>query len=207
MSLYKRIVGRLRNYYRLIVLGDKFVLDIRRWFSDNGDKTLRLDYKLAKDCIVFDVGGYEGAWAEQISAKFSCKIFVFEPVLEFANAIQAKFADNTNINVCFFGLSNKNEELTISLPGDGSRFYVTGSDGVTKATVRKFDFDLLRELGVSRIDLMKINIEAGEYDLLDLMIENKTIGLVKNLQIQFHNFVPNAIECRDIIRLVPRVVS
>lgn len=200
MNLYKKITGRLRNYYRLIVLGDRFVLDIRRWFSDNGDNTLRLGYELSKDCIVFDVGGYEGAWAEAISAKFCCNIFIFEPVPEFAAAIQARFADNTGINVCAYGLSNTNGQLTINLSGDGSSFCVTGSGGVAKATVRKFEFDLLRELGVSRIDLMKINIEGGEYDLLDLMIENKTISIVNQLQIQFHNFVPNAIERRDNIR-------
>lgn len=200
MGLYRKLIGQLRNYYRLIFLGDRFVLDIRKWFSDSGDKTLRLDYKLSKDCIVFDVGGFEGAWAEEISAKFSCKIFVFEPVPKFAAAIQAKFADNTSVNVCPYGLSNKSKELTIGLSGDGSSFYAIGSSGVAKATVRRFDDDLLKELGVSRIDVMKINIEGGEYDLLDLMIENKTISLVKNLQIQFHNFVPNAIDRRDNIR-------
>lgn len=200
MGLYRKIAGRLRNYYRLIFLGDRFVLDIRRWFSDNGDNTLRLDYELSKDCIVFDVGGYEGAWAEEISARFCCKIFVFEPVPEFAAAIQARFADNPRINVCPYGLSNKSGELTISLSGDGSSFYTAGSSRVAKAAVRKFEFGLLRELGVSRIDLMKINIEGGEYDLLDLMIENKTISVVKHLQIQFHNFVPDAIERRNDIR-------
>jgi len=200
MGLYKKITGKLRNYYRLIAFGDRFVLDIRRWFSDKGDKSLRLDYELSKGSTVFDVGGYEGAWADEIFAKFCCRIFVFEPVPEFAAAIQARFAGNTSINVCPYGLSNRNGELTISLSGDGSSFYVAGSSAVAKATVRKFELDLLEELGVGRIDLMKINIEGGEYDLLDLMIENKTICLVKNLQIQFHNFVPNAIERRDNIR-------
>lgn len=200
MGLYKKIAGKLRNYYRLIFMGDRFVLDIRRWFSDHGDQTLRLDYELSNDCIVFDVGGYEGAWAEDVSAKFSCKIFIFEPVPAYAAAIQAKFSDNTSISVCPYGLSNQEAELTIGLSGDGSSFYVTGSSGVAKARVRKFDFDLLKELGVSHIDLMKINIEGGEYDLLDLMIENRTISVVRHLQIQFHNFVPNAIERRANIR-------
>ncbi len=200
VGLIRKIVGKLRNYFRLIFLGDKFVLDIKRWFSDNGDKTLRLDYDLSRDSVVFDVGGYEGAWAQDISARFSCKVFVFEPVPAFAVAIQDKFADNTNISVCSFGLSNKNGELAISLSGDGSSFYATGSSAVAKTRVRKFDWNLLEELGVGRIDLMKINIEGSEYDLLDLMIENETISVVSNLQIQFHNFVPNAIARRDNIR-------
>lgn len=200
MSLYSKIIFWLRNCSRFILLGDRFVLDIRRWFTDHGDTTLRLNYVLSRDSIVFDVGGYQGAWAEEIFAKFSCRIFVFEPVSEFVAAIRTTFADNTSINVCAYGLSNRNGELTIGLSGDGSSFHALGSNGVARATVRKFDLALLAELGVKQIDLMKINIEGDEYDLLDLMIENKTITVVRNLQIQFHNFVPDAIERRDSIR-------
>ncbi len=200
MRIFGKIASRLRNYYRLIFLGDRFAIDIRRWFADNGDRTLRLEYGLSKDCTVFDVGGYEGSWAEEVFAKFSCRIHVFEPVAEFAAAIQTRFADRLAVKVHPYGLSNVDGEFAIDLSGDGSSFYVKGSSTPAKAKVRRFDLALLKELGVSRIDLMKINIEGGEYDLLDLMIQNGTIGLVSNLQIQFNNFVPNAIERRNDIR-------
>ena len=45
-----------------------------------------------------------------------------------------------------------------------------------------------------RIDLMKINIEGGEYELLDHLVEVGLISDIKNIQVQFHHFVPNAEE-------------
>ena len=50
----------------------------------------------------------------------------------------------------------------------------------------------MMELGVKKIDLIKINIEGGEYDLLDHILEIGFVENIENLQIQFHNFVENS---------------
>jgi hypothetical protein len=39
---------------------------------------------------------------------------------------------------------------------------------------------------------MKINIEGGEYDLLDHLIETGWIRRIRDVQIQFHDFVSGA---------------
>lgn len=39
------------------------------------------------------------------------------------------------------------------------------------------------------VDLIKINIEGGEYDLLDEIIANNWLSKFKNIQVQFHDFV------------------
>ena len=49
------------------------------------------------------------------------------------------------------------------------------------------------------VDLLKINIEGGEYDILLRMCNTETISKVKNLQIQFHNFVDDAQQKYDDI--------
>jgi hypothetical protein len=40
---------------------------------------------------------------------------------------------------------------------------------------------------IQSIDLMKINIEGGEYELLERLIDTKMISRIENIQIQFHN--------------------
>jgi hypothetical protein len=45
---------------------------------------------------------------------------------------------------------------------------------------------------IGEIDLMKINIEGGEYDLLDRIVNTGVVKQIKNIQVQFHDFVPNA---------------
>ena len=42
------------------------------------------------------------------------------------------------------------------------------------------------------VDLMKINIEGGEYDGLDKLVGTGLIKGIKSIQVQFHDFVPDA---------------
>ena len=51
------------------------------------------------------------------------------------------------------------------------------------------------------VDLFKINIEGGEYPLLDRIIENGQVERVRYFQIQFHGFgSPDPAAARDKIR-------
>ena len=119
---------------------------------------------------------------------------------EFSKNIEQKFLGNKQVHVYSYGLGNKNDQLLITMGDDNSSFYIPSSKNTISAEVRELTHKLLSGLGVESIDLLKVNIEGGEYDLLEHMIENETISLVKNLQVQFHNFVPNAIKRRNGIR-------
>lgn len=200
MKLINKIKNKIRNYYRWIFLGDKFLPEIKRWFKEQHSGSIRLDYDLNDKSVIFDVGGYEGSWASEIYSKFESNIFIFEPVPRFADDIKKRFIDNNKITVLPYGLSDKNDRLLISLGGDNSSFYLNSKSDMVDAEIREFSRNFLLSLDVDKVDLMKINIEGGEYDLLEHMIKNGSINLVKNLQIQFHNFVPNAIERREKIR-------
>ncbi len=41
----------------------------------------------------------------------------------------------------------------------------------------------------SKIELLKLNIEGGEYELLESLLENDCITYFKNIQVQFHDFL------------------
>ena len=160
------------------------------WFNDNGDKTLRLDYSLSDRSVIFDLGGYEGQWASDIFAMYCCQIHVFEPVEKFADKITQRFFQNEKIFVHRFGLSNLSEKLQISIDGDSSSTFKGKADAEEIELVRAIDF--IKEHNISSIDLMKINIEGGEYELLEHLLEDGFIKNVTNIQVQFHDFVPNA---------------
>ncbi len=161
-----------------------------QWFRDNGDKRLRLNYDLDENSLVFDVGGYEGQWASDIFSKYCCTIHVFEPVTEFADKIERRFSKNSKILVHKFGLSNHSKKGSILLAQDGSSLFRQGKEMVEVALVGAEDF--MRESSIQNIDLMKINIEGGEYDLLDHLLNCGFIRKITNIQVQFHDFVPNA---------------
>ena len=73
----------------------------------------------------------------------------------------------------------------------------TGINSTIKLiSIRQF----LNDSGIDTIDLIKINIEGAEYELIEGIIDNKIHLKIKNLQIQFHDFFPDAKERVDILR-------
>jgi hypothetical protein len=88
----------------------------------------------------------------------------------------------------------------MSLDDNASSFRIVGHPCATqKAQVRAIS-EVVAELGVERIDLMKINIEGAEFDLLPAIIDSGLIKQINYIQIQFHNFVDGAVENRQLIR-------
>ena len=163
---------------------------VKPWFAANGDKTLRLNYSLNKRSIVFDLGGYEGQWASDIYSKYLATIYVFEPMPEYAKNIKERFKKNPDIKIFTFGLSNEDKEISLTIDGDASSVIKESDDAVNAELKNATTF--IDSLGVRKIDLMKINIEGGEYDLLDHLIETGWIKNIDNIQVQFHDFFDEA---------------
>lgn len=162
------------------------------WFKSNGDKTLRLNYDLGEDSIVFDLGGYEGQWASDIFNKYGCQVYIFEPYKVYADNIRNRFSRNNKIKVFEFGLSKATEKLHLQVSADSSSLFKKGDQSVEVALQDAYQFFI--DHTITGIDLMKVNIEGGEYDLLERLIESDFIKRIKNIQVQFHDFVPHAEE-------------
>jgi FkbM family methyltransferase len=174
-----------------IWLGRKFFLSkeekrILPWNQVQGDETYRVDYDLNENSIVFDLGGYKGDWTSDIYSRYCCHIYVFEPVKFYADNIKKRYAKNLKIAVYDFGLSEESREDSIYVNNSSSTIYKKSAHN-QKVVLVKFS-DFIEENHLSFIDLIKINIEGGEYDLLDHLINTGYISRIMNLQIQFHDF-------------------
>lgn len=163
---------------------------VKNWFNDHGDQILRLEYKLDNNSVVIDLGGYEGQWSSDIFSRYCPFIHVFEPVEEFANKITHRFKHNPKIYVYQFGLSNLTETKSIYIQNDGSSIF--RGEGIAESIKLKTAIDFFKEKNIDFIELIKINIEGGEYDLLEHLIEHNFVKNIQNIQVQFHDFIPNA---------------
>jgi len=160
------------------------------YYADGGDYELRYHYDLNEDSVVLDLGGYKGQWTSDIFSRYCCNIYVFEPVASFAERIQNRFVRNKKIIVMPFGLGGSSQKATISVVEDGSSLFRDSSD---REEVEIVDIATwIRSKGITRIDLMKVNIEGAEYDLLERLIETDLIRIVTNLQVQFHEISPDS---------------
>lgn len=161
-----------------------------KWYRDGGDYKLRFNYDLTAGSLVLDIGGYHGQWTSDIFARYCCRVFVFEPVRAFAESIRERFKGNQNIEVLPFGVGGTSRTESIAVCRDGSSIFRSSCE---REEIRIIDIaDWLRSNAVATIDLMKINIEGGEYELLERLIETGLIRGVRNVQVQFHAIVKNA---------------
>lgn len=192
------IISKAMRLFKREVLRDPSLLAFKRWFRVDGDNTLRLDYPLNSDNVVWDLGGYHGDFAAQIDHRYRCRIFVFEPMPAFYRQCVARFAGNDNILCLKFGLSDKAGWFDVSESADASSF-VRGHGAGQKAELRPVT-EMFHELGVNCVDLLKINIEGGEFEVLPALIHAGLIDRVRYIQVQFHNFIPDATAKRDAIR-------
>lgn len=193
MTILKRIYHRLKK-----ILGLEQSRKIKTW-NKNIHEKLRYTYDLNGNSIIFDLGGYEGQWTSEIFSMYCpSAVYVFEPVKKFADGIVNRFKANKKIHVFTYGLGGRDEKLELSLSANGSSVFIDTPEKETIAIKKASNF--FKEAGITNVDLMKINIEGGEYDLLEHLIETGLIKNIKNIQVQFHDFVPNARERMEAIQ-------
>lgn len=184
------MIRRVLRKLKCIIAPSTQDLALRRWRSDQGDATLRQEYPLSESSVVLDLGGFRGQWASDIFSRYRCEVFVFEPVQSFFEFIEKRFKANPKVKAFKFGLGGKTRQEEIYINADGSSVIRAAKE---KASIEIVDIDTwLFDNKIEAIDLIKINIEGGEYELLERMIEKNITLKVRNLQIQFHDFFPDA---------------
>lgn len=179
--------------------------DVDRWFADNGDYTLRLDYPLDENSVVLDLGGYRGDFANNIYNKFKCNVYIFEPFTNFYNLIEQRFKTNEKIKVFNYGISDKTSDVEFFFANDGSslvdveKYTEKDNKQVSLVHVKSFD-EVYKDLNLDVIDLLKINVEGSEYEILENIFKCGYTEKIKNFQVQFHPEPPGAEESLERIR-------
>jgi FkbM family methyltransferase len=161
-----------------------------KWLHDQGDKTLRLNYPLYSNSVVLDVGGFEGQWASDIYSRYLAVIHIFEPIPHYAQAIAARFSANKQITIHPVGLSDETRTIEFHVNGDASSSIVNSEEKITSQVIA-FD-EWCDQYQIQEIALLKINIEGGEYALLEHILNTGRIKYIYDLQVQFHDFFTEA---------------
>ena len=158
---------------------------VKKYFQDGGDDKFRFNYQLDNNSIIIDCGGYMGQWASDIYSRYRSNIYIFEPVHDFFTIIQNRFLKNPDIHCFEFGLGNSNRNETIFLSANGSSTFGSNDQGEQMKMIDVKEW--IEKNGIKKINLLKLNIEGGEYELLNRLIECDLIKIIDNIQIQFHN--------------------
>ena len=173
-----------------------------KFVEDGYTEVIYKDLVLTDNAVVFDVGGFRGEFTDEIQKSCDCNIYIFEPVKEYFDLIVEKQQNNTKVHVYNYGLGGAAMDAKINKLGASSSVFI---DSKNNDQFQEIKIESITEFiwsnNIYKIDLIKINIEGGEYDLLDSLVKNQEIiNSVNTLLIQFHDFIPDAAKKRNSLQ-------
>ncbi len=137
--------------------------------------------------LVIDAGGYQGEWAMRILARYGCRVIIFEPVPQFAERLADLFAENPGVSVRHEALGRRQGLLDLHLHADGtSAFRKDQGERIRDVPIADVA-TVFQESQPAPIACLKLNIEGGEYDVLERLIETGLICRCENILVQFHS--------------------
>lgn len=201
MSFIKKVVVKSKQLFNGLVLRNPDDLLALEYIRENKKHDFRHRYDILPGDVVFDLGGHKGEWCRKISSMHpECEIHTFELLSMYSEVLAEQFKNHDKIIVNNFGLSASDGEIDITYDGLSSSGINLKED--TKSFVgklRSFEGYVLSK-SINKIKLLKMNIEGGEYDLLESILGTERIHQIENIQIQFHNYGPEFVKRKDKIR-------
>lgn len=155
--------------------------------------------------VIFDVGANVGEYSEYIvQLAKNLEIHTFEPVKETFDELTRRINVSHNTAKVYFnnfGLSNECEEKEINIYGKlaGSNSIYNNEEIASKTGTIKKEKILLDTVdnyiiknSISRIDLMKIDVEGYEPNVLFGAISSFNKSIIKAVQFEFGGFWKNS---------------
>jgi FkbM family methyltransferase len=117
--------------------------------------------------ISFDLGLIE---------EFGCHVYAFDPTPRAALHVREVAGGNAKYHFYEYGLWSKEDELKFYAPKDPSHvsrslLNLQKTDDYISVSVKRLS-SVMKELGHSRIDLLKIDIEGAEYKVIESILED-----------------------------------
>ena len=145
---------------------------------------------LHKNSIIYSFGiGEDVSFDSAVIENHNCHVFGFDPTPKSIDWIKKQILPG-NFHFYEYGISNKSGVFDFYLPKN--RDYVSGSlvdhkdvDKINKVRVcMKSINDIMKELGHTHIDVLKMDIEGSEYDIIEDIINTKIS--ITQILIEFH---------------------
>jgi len=197
-----RRAGRVDPFTLAVYEAWDYRRSMRRFFlASRDDPDLLIDVCLPHGAVVLDVGAFTGEWTRRILGRAATRgpsdlhVHAFEPARAAFRAFEAEFDGHPQVSLHRYGLAGRDRTERLSMSGPGSSVFLDEQDPSSMAVrdIQLRDVDaVLTELDVERLDLVKINIEGGEFELLDRLHESGWLARTGTVIVQFHEFGPDA---------------
>ena len=156
-----------------------------RFAKDGYDDLLYRDHDLVKGQSVLVLGAYKGGSIQEWMNRYTVKVYAVEPVKEYVEILLQKRAENESLEIFPFAVGSKSKEIEINLDE-----YSTSTFIETKNKRKIQQHDIVEYLESLEIfpTVVEINIEGGEYEVMERLITSEVVNKIETFVIQFHNY-------------------
>jgi FkbM family methyltransferase len=154
-------------------------------FWRNGGNNLLYDLPVTTGSLVIDAGGYQGEWTAGMIARYGCKSHIYEPVPAFYEHCKDFFKNNSLVQVHEAALGASDRKTIFNLLDNGTSEHRV-SDSAPHFEAEVIDVSRIFREQSTHIACFKLNIEGGEYEVLERLIETDVVARCESFLIQFH---------------------
>jgi FkbM family methyltransferase len=153
--------------------------------SDGYGNLLFSNFLLTHDDSVLVLGAYLGNSVQLWRKNYDCEVIALEPITTAAAFLEKFFEADPKVKILQYAASDQKGILTlgISMDATGIHAHQSASEDVETLDISEFIQSLEK---VPKI--LEINIEGGEYAVLNRLYETKVLASIDTLLIQFHNY-------------------
>lgn len=156
---------------------------------------------------IVDVGANIGLWIEYAKhASGFDKLYAIEPNIKALKALKNTFDNDPKVTIVDKALSDKDGELEFFVDEENSTISSFTSYGNLKSSykVKSITFkSFMSQYKLDKIDLLKVDIETGEYPLFD-SLDKEDFSRIDNILVEYHLFAGRTYD-KDVNNLIKKI--
>lgn len=208
---------KIKKYYSILkgdathLVSDNIKIP-KKWYGNDYGGFYVAPGLLNSDSIVYSFGiGEDISFDLTIITNHKCKVFGFDPTPKSVNWIEEKLPSYSDSFQFFdYGIAEKTGKVNFFLPKNSN--HISGSiinqnnvsnEESIEVQMKSFS-DIANELGHSKIDVLKMDIEGAEYLIMESLLQSEII--IAQILVEFHDrfFIDGRKKTIDTINILKK---
>lgn len=140
---------------------------------------------LTKDSVIVDAGAHRGEFSAEIIRRFGCQCHLVEANPRLVETLIIAGAES--VTTAALGGYDGRGMLHVSENPEATGLFETGPVATSVEVETISLATLMRRLGLTKIDILKLDIEGAEFDLI-AATPNQILQRINQITVEFHDF-------------------
>lgn len=184
-AVFKKFLPYMPREILQVFMGYESLSPIEQFSMKGYNNRLYQGLRIEKNESILVLGGYLGASISEWRRRFDCDVIAFEPIPEYAQQLRLEFRADEKVLIEEFAVSAHEGTVELGIEGETTGRY---SNSQAKLNVASKDISKVVSEAGGSLKVLEMNIEGGEYDNLERLIQTRLISNIPTLLVQFHRY-------------------